>query len=288
MKLSSVCFAADEDVEEETELRRRPGNIIRPSVTLFFVTLFALVLMICHCFSSDLGEIVQICIGFGGLIALMWLVFWFYLAFDRTGFEIESMAFLLCSIGMSVAASSVPNAMYRQLAFVTAGIVLFLCLCWFLRDLNVAKKLRWPIAAAGFALLCVNLLMADSLFGAKNWLNLGGFTFQPSEFVKISFVLAGAATMDRLFAKRNILLFIAFAGACVGALALMSDLGTALVFFTAYLVIAFLRSGSFSTVVMSIAGAGFAGLIVMSAKPYIMSRFATWGKAWLDATGGGY
>ena len=280
--------ASDQDVEEENEFRRRPGRIIRPAPTLLLVTLFALILMISHCFSADLGQIVQICLGFGGLIALMWLVFWFYLACDRTGFEIESMAFLLCSIGMSVADSSVPNAMYKQLAFMTAGICLFLGLCWFLRDLNVAKKLRWPIAAAGFGLLCVNLLMADSLFGAKNWLNLGGFTFQPSEFVKISFILAGAATMDRLFAKRNILLFIAFAGACVGALALMSDLGTALVFFTAYLVIAFLRSGSFSTVVMSIAGGGFAGLIVITAKPYIISRFATWGKAWLDANGGGY
>ncbi len=126
------------------------------------------------------------------------------------------------------------------------------------------------------------------MFGAKNWLTIAGVTFQPSEFVKIAFVFAGAATLDRLFARRNLILFIAFAAACVVALALMSDFGTATVFFVTYLVIAFLRSGDFATIFLSVGGAGLAGFLAVSFKPYIAERFSTWGKAWQFANEGGY
>jgi hypothetical protein len=172
---------------------------------------------------------------------------------------VETLAFFLCSLGMAVASSSAPGALYRQVVFLVMGLGLYFAVGWFLRDLDRAKKLRWPIAGAGLALLAVNVALGGTVFGAKNWLEIGGVSFQPSEFVKIAFVFAGAATLDRLFARRNLLLFVAFAGACLLALAAMSDFGTALVFFVAYLVIAFLRSGDFATVILSVAGAGFAG-----------------------------
>ena len=63
------------------------------------------------------------------------------------------------------------------------------------------------------------------------------------EFVKVAFVLAGTATLDRLLTTRNITAFIAFASTCIGALIIMRDLGTAVVFFGVFLVIAFMRSG---------------------------------------------
>jgi cell division protein FtsW (lipid II flippase) len=113
-------------------------------------------------------------------------------------------------------------------------------------------------------------------------------TFQPSEFVKIAFVFAGAATLDRIFAKRNLVLFIAFSGVCVGALALMGDFGTALVFFIAYLTIAFIRSGNLATVFLSVGGAAFAGMIAITFKPHVAARFATWGHIWQQAGDAGF
>ena len=44
-------------------------------------------------------------------------------------------------------------------------------------------------------------------------------------------------------AKRNIVLFIAYSAVICACLALMKDFGTAIIFFVAFLVIAFLRSG---------------------------------------------
>lgn len=59
--------------------------------------------------------------------------------------------------------------------------------------------------------------------------------------------------MDRIVTRRNLFLFIVYSAAICGCLALMNDFGTALIFFVAFLVIAFLRSGSFATVTLACA-----------------------------------
>ena len=53
-------------------------------------------------------------------------------------------------------------------------------------------------------------------------------------------IFAGAATLERLFHKRNLTLFIVLTGVCIGLLGLMSDFGTAAIFFVTFLVIAYM------------------------------------------------
>ena len=75
----------------------------------------------------------------------------------------------------------------------------------------------------------------------------------------------------------------------LACLAYMSDFGTAAIFFITFLVIAYLRSGDWATLALICGGGVFAVLTVLSVKPYIMSRFATWGHAWENASvGSGY
>jgi cell division protein FtsW (lipid II flippase) len=65
-------------------------------------------------------------------------------------------------------------------------------------------------------------------------------------------------------------------------------LGAALVFFATFLVIAFMRAGSFATVLMAVTSAVMAGTLVLSVKPYVAKRFLTWGHVWEDVNGAGY
>lgn len=273
---------------ERSKERIRPCRIYKPVGTLLFLTLFqiALGLQLCISFGAELPLAVPA--SFAALIGLTWLCYLLIRILRRVAFEVETIAFLLCTIGLSVTASSAPSDLYKQIVLLIAGLLLYFLMGWFLRDLNRAVKLRWPIAVAGIILLGVNLLLSGTVFGAKNWLTISNITFQPSEFVKIAFVFAGAATLDRLFAKRNLILFIAFSGICVMALALMGDFGTALVFFVTYLAISFIRSGDLATVFLSVAGAGFAGFMAVTLKPHVAARFATWGHAWEYASASGY
>jgi cell division protein FtsW (lipid II flippase) len=287
VELFFVTMGRKEHIALERD-RIRPGKVFKPFSTLLFLSAFQIALGLQLCISMDAALPPSVPISFAALIVLTWLCYILTRLLRRVAFEIETIAFLLSTIGLAVAASSSPDDLYRQLVLLFAGVCLYYLLGWFLRDLDRAVRLRWPMAVAGILLLALNLLLSRSAFGAKNWLTIAGVSFQPSEFVKLAFVFVGAATLDRLFAKRNLVLFIAFSGICVMALALMGDFGTALVFFIAYLTISFIRSGNVAAVFLSLAGAGFAGFIAMTLKPHVAARFATWGHVWQQLNDAGY
>ena len=225
---------------------------------------------------------------FLGMIALEWSYYLTLRALRRVGFEMETLALFLCTLSLAVTASSAPEVLGKQFGAILVGMVLFLLIGWFLRVQQRAMAVRPLAVVLAVILFAVTLLFADSVYGARNWIRFGGFSFQPSELIKIAFVWAGAATLDRLFAKRNITLFILFTGFCLGCFAMMSDFGTAAIFFVTFLVIAYLRSGDWATLALICGGTVFAGMMVLKFKPYIAGRFAVWGHAWQFASTSGY
>ena len=268
--------------------RTAPGKLVSPAGMFAYVTLIQLLLLfqnLCYAEPENRGGIG---LAFTALIITMWLYFVVIRAAGRRGFEVDALAFFLSTIGMAVAASSTPDKMLKQTLLIIAGVVVFIILGFWLRDLKRVKKLRLPLAIAALALLAFNVLLGTSFFGAKNWISIGGFTIQPSEFVKIAFVYVGAETMDRLYRNKRLIIFIAFSAICVGALAIMGDFGTALVFFATFLVISFMRSGNIGTVLLAVTGAGLAGVLALSVKPHIAARFATWGHVWEDVNDKGF
>ena len=219
---------------------------------------------------------------------LEWALYLGLRIFRRTGFEAETLAFFLCTMGLAVVSSSAPESLVKELLAVCAGVCVFLAVCWSLRDLERAKAVRYLAAVAGMGLLVFNLIFGVEKYGARNWIQLGGLSFQPSEFVKVCFIYVGASTLSRLMAKRNIILFIAYSAAICACLALMKDFGTAVIFFVAFLVIAFLRSGNFATIALALAATGFAGVLVLRFLPYARNRFEAWGHVWDYALTTGY
>ena len=262
------------------EQRAKAGRAVSAAATLWLLTGFQGLALVQLLPSFTAENYLSILVGFGGLCAAMWLLYVVYRLWKRTAYELETLSFLLTTIGFAIAAAYAPSTLYKELAAVVLGLVIFLMLSVALRSLPLAVRLRWPAAIAGGGLLVFTLLLGQRIFGAKNWIAIGPLTVQPSELVKLVFVLVGAATLDRLFARRNLIFTALFSAFCVGCLALMSDFGTALVFFVAFLCIAFLRTGDLPSVVMLTAAAGIAGGIVLHFKPYIADRFSVWRHAW--------
>ena len=227
-------------------------------------------------------------LSFLGLTVVMWLYYAVLRCSRCVGFEMETIAFFLSTLSLSVTASSAPGSLFKQFCAILLGLVLFLVLGLFLRDLERVRKTRWLMAAGAIGLLGITLLIGHSKYGAVNWISIGPLSFQPSEIAKLCYIFAGSATLERLFHKRNITLFIALTGVCIGCLGLMSDFGTAAVFFVTFLIIAYLRSGDFATLSLICGGAVFGTGIILKFKPYILSRFASWGHAWEVASTTGY
>ncbi len=275
----------------EDQVPRAPGGDVKPVSpwgSLLLLTLFQLLAAAHFLVFGPEGANLRCAACLLALTGLMWLYFAAMRCAGRVGFEMETVAFFLSTLSLAVTASSAPAALPKQLAAVILGVILLLVLGVFLRDLGRVRKIRWLMAAGAVGLLSLSLLAGTEKYGAANWISLGGLSFQPSELAKLCYIFAGAATLDRLFRKRNLGLFILLTGLCTGCLALMSDFGTAAIFFVTFLVIAYLRSGDFATLSLICGGAVFGALTLVSIKPYILRRFAAWGHVWEQASGAGF
>lgn len=164
----------------------------------------------------------------------------------------------------------------QQLAWIVLGIVISFVVMFF------NTKFLWQatpyLYALGLALMVLPLIFYNpnlvAATGAKNWVSIGGVTlFQPSEFMKISYILILARVVVQFTQKHKekertiafdfhlILWLIVFTLPVLVLLALQSDLGTALVFVAIFAGLVLLSGVSwkiiipiFATVVSGIAG----------------------------------
>ena len=271
---------------------------LQPYKLMILITFFHLFMAVEACFSSEKQDLLPLLL-FAGVAALSWGFFCVSsYAFNRVNFEMEALGIFLSGISvmLNVRLNVDTENVYKdgfkfalmQLATMAAGIVLFAFLVKLIEKPDRVDSLRLYIMIGAVILLLINLAFGKVVNGSNNWIGIGPVRVQPSEFVKVAFIFVGAAVLDKLQTKRNFIEFIVFSAICVGALAVMGDFGTALIFFLTFLLIAFMRSGDIKTVILALVAAGFAVAMVLFLKPYVADRFATWGHVWEHPYDTGY
>lgn len=254
---------------------------VNPYIMLFIITLFQLICLLTVATRVDEQYKMNVLIAFGGYLLVEYAYFiGTRLVLGRRGFEVELVAFLLTSIGLSITASVYPDGVMKQFIAVLVGLGGFVVLQWVLRDVKFCNSIRIPVAVLALGLLAFTLIFAKVTNGAKNWIYISGISIQPSELVKVAFIFVGAASLEKLQSNRSLTKFVVFAFGCVGALFLMYDFGTALIFFFTFIVIAFMRSGDIRTIVLVCTVALMGGLLVLMFRPYVANRFAAYGHVW--------
>ena len=245
-------------------------------ITAFQLISFAQVIF------TDEGINMTIAIVFGIFLLLEWVYsIASTLILRRSSPALEYIAFFLTGINLAITASASERALLVQFIAMMAGFVVFIALLWMIANVDRAEKFRMPMGVFAIAFLIFGLIFARNTNGAYNWVEVGGFSFQASEIVKIMFIFVGAATLEKIQNSRNIWQYVGFSVACVGLLFLMRDLGTALIFFFTFVVLAFMRSGDVRTILFVILAVGMgAVLLVLVKKDYVMSRFDTYRHVW--------
>ena len=272
----------------QTQLRTKAAKPVNSIINALLLTLMQALILLSYLLTGAPERYMDMFLGFGGITLLQWVLLVFYLIIRKPSFELETIAFFLCTIGMAAIAATKPAEMTKQLIALVMGLGAFLAVGWAVRDLERAKSMRYLAGVAGILLLIITLVFGKEYHGAKNWLVIGSLSIQPSELSKVCFVFIGASTMDRIMNKRNIILFIGYTVAICGCLAVMNDFGTALIFFVAFLLIAYLRSGSVGTLALACTSLGFAGVLALKIAPHALRRFAAWRHIWEDPLGAGH
>ena len=218
---------------------------------------------------------------YAGFIILEWG--YFIIAstfFGQNNFEIEIIGFLFSGIGLTNVATVDDGYALKQIVAILLGLFVFIAMLVVLRRTDIVMKLRMPVAVAAVGLLVANLALAQYANGALNWITIGGISVQPSEFVKLAFIFVGAASLDKLQNARSLTKYLIFSFGCVGALFLMKDFGTALIFFFTFIIIAFMRSGDVRTIAIVCVAALLGALMIVYFKPHVAARFRAYRHIW--------
>ncbi|MDY5933809.1 MAG: FtsW/RodA/SpoVE family cell cycle protein, partial [Oscillospiraceae bacterium] len=200
--------------------------------------------------------------------------------FGQNNFEIEIIGFLFSGIGLTNVATVDDGYALKQIVAILLGLFVFIAMLVVLRRTDIVMKLRMPVAVAAVGLLVANLALAQYTNGALNWITIGGISVQPSEFVKLAFIFVGAASLDKLQNARSLTKYLIFSFGCVGALFLMKDFGTALIFFFTFIIIAFMRSGDVRTIAIVCVAALLGALMIVYFKPHVAARFRAYRHIW--------
>ncbi|OGM91844.1 hypothetical protein A2755_00555 [Candidatus Wolfebacteria bacterium RIFCSPHIGHO2_01_FULL_48_22] len=143
---------------------------------------------------------------------------------------------------------------------------------------------RWkPLS---FVLLAANVILLILVFtplgyaakGANRWIDIGGFSFQPSEFLKITFILYIANLLSSAILKKqkkSWQTYFLFAGVtlAVGFLIFIQPATTmAVIVLGAGAIIYFLNSGGWKQVLASIGIVAVVGGLLLAVTPYRFLR----------------
>ena len=166
----------------------------------------------------------------------------------------------------------------RQFEFMLAGFVISAIIPIILQNVSAFRKFTWVYAAVGIVSLAVVAVAGATSYGAKLSIKFGGFSIQPSEFVKILFVFFIASMLRENIDLRTVIITSTVSALFVLTLVASKDLGGALLFYFTFLVMVYVSTKKFYIF------AGGVGLMALAsvAGYYLFSHVQTRVIAWQD------
>jgi cell division protein FtsW (lipid II flippase) len=207
------------------------------------------------------------------------------------------MAGLLTAIGLTEIYRLDPDDAFRQGLWLVLGVALFSATLIVLRhDYRRLESYKYVIGLGALALLALPALpgIGRTVNGARLWVGIGQWQFQPGEFAKILLIVFLAGYLRE---KREVLaqgrlkdfgpLLLIWGGA-MAVLVQTNDLGSALLYFGIFLAMLYVATSrlifAFGGMALFLAGAAFVYHVI----PRVQDRVTIWLDPWPYAQAEGY
>jgi cell division protein FtsW (lipid II flippase) len=213
---------------------------------------------------------------------------------------------LLTAIGLVMVYRIDEHLARDQANWFVLGLVLFALTIQFVRDYEVLERYRYLIAVGGLLLLLAPRLpgIGQQVNGAYLGVKIGPLAFQPAEFSKLAIVVFLASYLREnrevlVVGARRILgvtlpplkhfgPMLVVWGAAMFMLVFIRDLGTALMFFAAFLALIYVATGRFSFVVIGMAMFVVGAWFFAETVPHVHDRVEIWLHPYNEPQGTGY
>jgi cell division protein FtsW (lipid II flippase) len=199
------------------------------------------------------------------------------------------MAGLLTAVGVTEIYRLGPDDAFKQGLWIVIGVALFaLTLFRLRRDYRVLEQLKYVFGVSSLVLLFLPRVpgLGTTVNGARLWVHIGSFTFQPGELAKICLIVFLAAYLRE---KREVLaqarakdvgpLLVIWGGTML-VLASSNDLGSGLLYFGIFLAMLYIATARISFVFAGIALFAVGGLVVYQNIAHVHERVTIWLHPW--------
>lgn len=210
----------------------------------------------------------------------------------------------LSGTGITFLMRLAPDLAVSQIVWLFVSVGAMVGTLFMVRNLDSLADLKYTTGVIGIALLILPMLIGTERGGARLWVFLGPFGFQPGEFAKILVVLflafylasnreALSASMRRIgpiaLPRLGMLLpvFIMW-GLAMLVVVFEKDLGSALLLFVFFVVMLYVSTGRVSYVMVSLLLAAAGAVLCYKLFGHVRTRVDIWLNPWADPAGGGY
>ena len=200
---------------------------------------------------------------------------------------INNMCYLLM-VGFVILTRLDFDMAIRQFAIAVAAVCISLIIPAFILRVRVVDKWGKFLGIFGFLMIASVFVFGKSMYGATNWISIGGFSLQPSELAKIVFVFFVAAMLARDTSFRQIVITTAVAAGYVLVLVIEKDLGAAVIFFITYLVMLYVATRQFRYMALGLAAGSGAAVVAYQLFAHVRTRVIAWKDPWGNYNDAGY
>ena len=200
---------------------------------------------------------------------------------------VNNMCMLLC-VGFIILTRLSFDKAVRQFMIVAVSALVTWIIPFIMDRVWQLAKIPWVYGGLGLILLVVVWMVGNNSFGAQLSINFGGIAFQPSEFVKISFVFYVATMFYRSVDFKTVIITTVMAAAHVLVLVLSKDLGSALIFFITYLTMLFVATTNWMYLFTGFLSGCGASVLAYALFSHVRTRVAAWKNPWADIDNRGY
>ena len=276
------CFSA---LRSKNPIKQN-GIYTRQNGVIFLVYIIGMAMV--FLFENEVPQINVIILAGAQLCFLIIVLGVFPVIYPNINKAILSNMCMLLTIGFIILARLDYQGSITQFIIVAVVSLLSLVVPYLMQKEDLLKKLTWFYCFVGAALLLVVLALGVISRGAKLSMEIGGFTFQPSEFVKILFVFFLAGFLSKSTEFKHVVISAVLAGFFVILLVLSTDLGSALIFFMTYLFMLYVATKRASYLFLGLGGISVASFIAYHLFTHVQTRVEAWQDPWSIIDGKGY
>lgn len=227
---------------------------------------------------------------------------------------IMPIATLLNSLGVAMiyridlarSVSGWESTSVRQLVWSAVALVAAILVLVVIRNHMVLFRYTYLTGLAAVVLLLLPMLpgIGQTINGARVWIHVGSFSFQPGEIAKIllavffagylvrnrdSLAMVGKKFLGIRFPRaRDLGPLLVFWLAAMSVLVFQRDLGTSLLYFGLFLSMLYLATGRIGWIILGVGLFLVGGLVASQTLEYVNSRFVNWLDPFADAHGSSF